>query len=131
MKTVCFCQMDSPVKRILIKNEWVGPKNTLHPRWKNYCGRNFKVASTQSPLLWKGISMHRKQFFSWRFSLRQSYFVWTYLLIVLIVLFTLITVGTRVSSRTQTAITFDSKTALTSAIILTVVYNAGALQPKE
>lgn len=75
--------------------------------------------------------MHRKQFFSWRFSLRQSYFVWTYLLIVLIVLFTLITVGTRVSSRTQTAITFDSKTALTSAIILTVVYNAGALQPKE
>ena len=89
------------------------------------------MASTQSPLLWKGISMHRKQFFSWRFSLRQSYFVWTYLLIVLIVLFTLITVGTRVSSRTQTAITFDSKTALTSAIILTVVYNAGALQPKE
>ena len=75
--------------------------------------------------------MHRKQLFSWRFSLRQSYFVWTYLLIVLIVLFTLITVGTRVSSRTQTAITFDSKTALTSAIILTVVYNAGALQPKE
>ena len=74
--------------------------------------------------------MHRKQFFSYGFSLRQSDYIWTYLFIILIVLFTLTTVATLVSSRTQTAITFVSKTALTSAIILTVVYNTGALQPK-
>ena len=74
--------------------------------------------------------MHRKQFFSYGFSLRQSDYIWTYLFIILIVLFTLTTVATRVSSKTQTAITFDSEAALTSAIILTVVYNTGALQPK-
>ena len=33
----------------LIRNDWVGSKTTLHPRWKNYCSRNFKVASTRSP----------------------------------------------------------------------------------
>ena len=72
-----FGKINSSVYLFLIKNEWVGPKNTLHPcTLKELLQQEFKSGLCSiSSFLWKGINKPRKQIFSF-----SSDYDWTYLL---------------------------------------------------